>query len=108
MCHSNECDNFAFNIINSTNSIFASDLGWKEISENRTEAVTKYLTALDYTGFLGAKERSACPGNETFNFSKIQLISKVVDRNGSNEPECFYFGSGSICIPLAQVEVTWS
>ena len=98
---------FTSNIINSTNQIFGSAVGWNEITEleTRRQVVTQYLEVLDYTGYLWAKKKSGCSAFKSFIFSEIQLISKLVKRKWINETECYTFDSGSICIPRTQLEV---
>ena len=105
-------DMFTSNLINSTDLIFGTSTGWKEIvvEEERSGVVSKYLEALDYTGFLWAEKkltRSECNVKKSFLFNNLKLIAKVAEVNENNEiaEECFSFGSGTICIPLTKVQV---
>lgn len=105
-------DMFTSNLINSTDLIFGTSTGWKEIvvEEERSGVVSKYLEALDYTGFLWAEKkltRSECNVKNSFLFSNLNLIAKVAEVNENNEieEECFSFGPGTICIPLTKVQV---
>lgn len=107
-------DMFTSNLINSTDLIFGTSTGWKEIvvEEERSGVVSKYLEALDYTGFLWAEKkltrsRSECNVKNSFLFNNLNLIAKVAEVNENNEieEECFSFGPGTICIPLTKVQV---
>ena len=107
---------FTTNIINSTNRIMGSYIGWQEIpgTQQRSEVVSKYLEALDYTGYLWAEKarmksvsRADCKADQSFLFSDVHLIAKIAKANENNEvdEECFEFGSGTICLPLVQLQV---
>merc|ERR1740128_287006 len=101
---------FSANIINSTNAVFRSRVGWNEFGTDTVKngVTSTYLKQIDQAGFLwassamedsrrGRPRSEDCRSNKTFAYSDLTVIAKTSSQE--IDLECFLFTkNGSICI----------
>ena len=96
---------FSNNIIISINKVFESSTGWKEITdlETKSKAMTNYLQALDFTGFIKAEKETSSVSTWTLDLSRIQIFVEKTNLLVHGLQSCFDFDHGSICVDNFQV-----
>ena len=74
--------------------------GWKEITdlEKKTKAMTNYLQALDFTGFIKAEKETSSVSTWTLDLSRKQIFVEKTNLLVRGLQSCFDFDHGSICV----------
>ena len=104
------------NVLNTTNHLFSSTIGWEEISENitRYESSSNLLRTSESAGYL-LFQLSSFPNytgtggcwncvEYVFEGSELQMNASVSPSNSSIDGICYNFDNSEICLPRSSFE----